>query len=480
MNTAITNISKDRLHALILCLLSYCYIHFVIWTPSGFFTTIYYIILASFFTASAVMNGIRVTRHQKTVFVLILLFSTVFTLSASSFVHSLVNCFLFLTGIYFIYSLYHEDSHLSEYFFLDLIRAGLLYPFHSFGKIFPVLATTGEHKKTIGRNVLILLSGFLVLLPFTILISILLMSADSGVESILSTFFSLQIFDGILIMKILFSIPVTLYLFGAYFSNRIGYIPVLFGETKNPQILQKLRKIPALFFYSGVAPVLFLYVIYFISQFQYYTGAFLGRLPEEFSYAEYARKGFFELCMVAVLNLLLLAGIKITASCKDRWNCQILKCYNTVLSIFTLLILSTAFCKMIMYIRAYGLTPLRVYTTWFMILLAIIFVLILLGEWIGQFRVIRASVISFLILFAILCFSNIDRQIAKYNVHAAAQGTIQELDLQSLSGLSDDAAYYLTTHGFHAYDADLLERMEENPYTRYHVSSFRLYRYLTL
>ena len=46
--------------------------------------------------------------------------------------------------------------------------------------------------------------------------------------------------------------------------------------------------------------------------------ALAGKLPEAFTYAEYARRGFFELCQVSVWNLCILIMSDLFTSRKDK------------------------------------------------------------------------------------------------------------------------------------------------------------------
>lgn len=478
MNTEFNYTNRDRILAILILIFSFGYVQFVIWHQTGFFTSIFFIALALFFLVAARVDGKKITKYNYFLLILILLFSTVYTISANSLIHFLVTCFLFVGGSYFIFCLYQETKTFSEFFFLDLIQSGLIQPFYSFGKLIPALFYRRKQEKPITGHIFAMIAGFVVLLPFTFIIASLLMSADSGVERMLSNLFSINLFDTSQIFKVIFSIIIAFYLFGSYFSNKHHYVPGYFHSSNYQGIVNQCKRIPALFFFSGIAPILFLYVIYFISQLQYYIGAFSGTLPAEFTFAEYARRGFFELSTIAVLNLLLFIGIQLTAKSIGAISQSILKTYNIIISVFTLILLSTAFCKMLMYIQAYGLTSLRVYTTWFMVLIAVIFVLLIIKEIFSSFPVIRACMIGFLTMFVILCFSNIDKQIARYNMMAAEQGQIEELDLYALSTLSDDAAYYLVQNGVTDYNENLIWKFDADPYARYHISSYLLYQYL--
>ncbi|MGN1120212.1 MAG: DUF4153 domain-containing protein, partial [Oscillospiraceae bacterium] len=85
-----------------------------------------------------------------------------------------------------------------------------------------------------------------------------------------------------------------------------------------------------------------------------------------------------------------------------------------------------------------GMTPLRIYTSWFMLVLAITFVVII----ILQFREIpfwRVMFAAFTVMFALLCFGNPDRMIASYNVHAFMSGDLEEIDFSVFKELSVSA-----------------------------------------
>ena len=105
----------------------------------------------------------------------------------------------------------------------------------------------------------------------------------------------------------------------------------------------------------------------------YFTGAFSNILPDGFSYSSYAREGFFQLCAVTVINaLVILCGDVFCRRREGRTHASV-RSFITVLCVFTLGLIATAVSKMAMYIGIYGLTKLRVYTTWFMALLALLF-----------------------------------------------------------------------------------------------------------
>ena len=150
-------------------------------------------------------------------------------------------------------------------------------------------------------------------------------------------------------------------------------------------------------------------------------------------------KAFFELCIISVINLSVILIINLLAKKGGRNKPAVLKIYSLILCAFTLVMIAVAISKMVIYISAYGLTRLRVYTMWFMILLALFFVIIGIKQLRFEFPTAKWTAAVFTVMFAVLCFSRPDAIIAKYNIEMYNAGSLGELDINSLFELSDDA-----------------------------------------
>ncbi|MGN1110598.1 MAG: DUF4173 domain-containing protein, partial [Oscillospiraceae bacterium] len=150
-------------------------------------------------------------------------------------------------------------------------------------------------------------------------------------------------------------------------------------------------------------------------------------------YSEFARRGFFELCAIAVINLGVIAVMQTFAK-----STRVIKFYIGALSVLSLGVIATALVKMAMYIGEYGMTLLRVYTSWFMLLMALMFVLIIVLQF-KDFKFWRALFIGFTAMFFVLCFCDVDGAIAKYNVSAYESGKIEELDIHEFVELGYSA-----------------------------------------
>ncbi len=122
----------------------------------------------------------------------------------------------------------------------------------------------------------------------------------------------------------------------------------------------KLRKVPGLVWVIFIGLFSVFYAIFFFMQGNYLFGAFSMRLPEEFTYSEYARKGFGEMCGVMVINFILLW---LSTRTSETYKTPV-KIACTVLNAESMLFALIAFLKIFMYIHAYGFTPLRFQSIW--------------------------------------------------------------------------------------------------------------------
>ncbi|MFA4886568.1 MAG: DUF4173 domain-containing protein, partial [Desulfotomaculaceae bacterium] len=107
------------------------------------------------------------------------------------------------------------------------------------------------------------------------------------------------------------------------------------------------------------------YLLFSIIQFSYLYGGQNYSLPAGFTYAEYARRGFFELVAVAIINLsILLSSIHYVDKKNQRAN-TIVRCCLSLLVLFSLNMLFSAHFKMSLYEEACGLTYLRIFVHYF-------------------------------------------------------------------------------------------------------------------
>ena len=116
----------------------------------------------------------------------------------------------------------------------------------------------------------------------------------------------------------------------------------------------------------GLLDVLFLAFV--LVQFRYlFGGAELVQVSETLTYAEYARRGFFELVAVAALLLPIMLLLDWVARLDGPRETTIYRVLAGLLVLLLFVVIVSALQRMRLYTQEYGLTELRLYTTAFML-----------------------------------------------------------------------------------------------------------------
>lgn len=320
----------------------------------------------------------------------------------------------------------------TDYLALDFFKA-FIAPFFSIAGIFRALFY-GKGQKS-GKLILKIIVGLCIAFIPTIVV-LALLSYDSAFNSLLDKIFSLG--EGKILTKILaaaLGLPVGMYIFGAYISAEDKKTENAITVTSCEEAAKTMRVAPAVTVLAATAPILFLYIVFFISQWSYYISGFTGVLPEGFSYADYAREGFFQLCIVSVINLAVVAMAGLFTNRGKAAAKWVLKALAIIYALSTLVLIATAMAKLFMYIEYYGLTPKRVYAAWFMAVLAIIFILVIIRQFVGKMQLVAASLSVLVIMFALLSFSGSERLIARYNVDRYLEGSLATVDISAMEDL---------------------------------------------
>jgi hypothetical protein len=116
----------------------------------------------------------------------------------------------------------------------------------------------------------------------------------------------------------------------------------------------------------GLLDVLFLAFV--VVQFRYlFGGAELVQVSETLTYAEYARRGFFELVAVAALLLPIMLLLDWLARLNTDRETIVYRVLSGLLVVLLFVVIVSALQRMRLYTEEYGLTELRLYTTAFML-----------------------------------------------------------------------------------------------------------------
>lgn len=185
------------------------------------------------------------------------------------------------------------------------------------------------------------------------------------------------------------------------------------------------------------------------------------------TYAEYARRGFFQLVFVAVMNLaVVMLALQFSRHEGGGWRgVQVL---STAMVAMSCVMLVSAAWRMTLYVMVYGLSFKRFLTYWGMVMLAVFFAAALGKIWRAKFSFFKVLLVGGIVGWLILNYCNVDFIVARYNVslYLRQENSVMNLDYL-LFDLSYDALWPLadlpgdTVAG---YDQDWLEE-ERKPYT---------------
>jgi len=166
-------------------------------------------------------------------------------------------------------------------------------------------------------------------------------------------------------------------LFGIFAALTAGYLRgALLGAAPSHPLMEGDSKLSL-----GIIPVAtalglvdLLFLIFVVIQLRYlFGGVELIAAATGLTYAEYARRGFFELVTVSALVLPMLAGADWLLRDESREHQRTFRQLAIVLLLLLAVVMTSALARMRLYVGAFGLSEVRVYATAFMLYLAGIF-----------------------------------------------------------------------------------------------------------
>lgn len=182
-----------------------------------------------------------------------------------------------------------------------------------------------------------------------------------------------------------------------------------------------------------------LFLAFVVVQVRYLFGGSGRVVATGLTYAEYARRGFFELVTVAALALPLLLLFHWLLRAETPGQERGFRILAGIMVGLLFVVVASALQRMYLYEQEFGLTQLRLYTTVFMLWISAVliwFVLTVLRGLRERFA-FGALVAGFAALLAVNAM-NPDALIARTNIERAQDG--EELDAYYLTTLSADAA----------------------------------------
>ncbi len=280
--------------------------------------------------------------------------------------------------------------------------------------------------------------GLLLAIPAVAVLASILSSADPIFSSQLENFwgFLFELNIGEIILRGFYVLVIAYFAAGAFlFAIKKSHDENLIGLDK-PVVPQFFNWISSA---TVIACIDLLFAFFVYIQFRYFFGGQANIAADGYTYAEYARRGFNELLVVAFLSLLIflsLSAVTRRAGGGGRWFYSML---GVLLVLLVGVILFSGFQRLGLYEAAYGFSRIRTYSHVFMVWLGALLAATVVLEITNRLRAFAlVSLLAALGFGATLALLNVDGFIVRQNLARSAQG--EELDLPYLVSLSDDVA----------------------------------------
>ncbi len=285
------------------------------------------------------------------------------------------------------------------------------------------------------RHVLL---GVLIAIPLLIVVFALLTSADMIFSSWTETAMDYIFFSSNPYLACLLTIVIYVVAYGIMAAASRMMAPKQAGaQTAIVQgvagELQEKKGNNALTAITVTLLLTLVYLLFCGIQLYFLFGGGKVSLPDGFTYAEYARQGFFQLLAVTILNVVILMFCR-----KAAGESIVLRVVLTVFSVCTYVMIASAAMRMLLYVDAYSLSFLRILVLWFLALNTLLVTGIILAIYRAGFPLFRYFVAVSAVCYIVLAYANVDYIIASYNTKS--QEKMEKIDIDYLTTLSSDAA----------------------------------------
>lgn len=260
----------------------------------------------------------------------------------------------------FFFSLLNKEYVLS---FENLFKVFKIFP----GKLISNLKYIKFNiTKEKNKRILNILFGIIIGFSLSVIIIFLLSQADSYFENFISRFDFLFDFNisgliiFILAFVIIFSIVINVSNCSSFSFKKSEY-----------------KKIDELIIIIILSMINFIFLLFLVSEISKLSNNFL-QIPRRYTYASYAREGFFELLFVTLINFAITLYISNKTDLLKK--SKSVNYLTIILVIFSILLIFNSYYRMYLYMNQFGFTILRLQVILFLLMELILFIFIIINN----------------------------------------------------------------------------------------------------
>lgn len=234
----------------------------------------------------------------------------------------------------------------------------------------------------------------------------LLCSADNEFAKIFSTIFKdINIFNVSELTGRIIIIIIAFFYFAGFFMNMLN-------EENGLKEFEEEEKIEKKESYTIRMMLTVLNVVYLVFCFTQIKVLFT---EQNIKYSEFARKGFFQLMIVSLINIVMILKANNKNLKETEKQEKYKKTMCIVMVIFTLIIIISAFARMTLYQQNYGYTRLRILVDYTLITEIILLIPTIIYILKNKIDLIKTYFVIIITMYCLVNFINIDKIIMKNN-----------------------------------------------------------------
>lgn len=353
-----------------------------------------------------------------------------------------INCIMvfLITALFTIYTCgisgTFRNRQGSYKMLIDLISSTTISPLINLGANAGAAGKSFKCKKNFAGALI----GIGISIPVLLAVVPILMNSDAAFEGLVTSIIkNLGDYIGEIILTILFAPFVISYMLSKKRNLKTG------SEFAAKNAALRFG-IPVSITVSFLSVISVTYLVYLFSQLAYFFSAFSGILPEgyEYSASGYARRGFFEMFAICIINVIILFLANLFTKRKGQKQYVSVKALSAYILAFSTVLIITAFSKMKLYIDIYALTKNRLLISVLMVMLLVIIFFYIVHIFLPKVNYMQPIIIVCSVIFIGISFFDIDAFIAKYDVEAYKNNKVETIDVDYLANLSSTATPYIT------------------------------------
>ena len=385
-------------------------------------------------TVYLLVSGHRLTVYSGILLLLSLVLCAAFGRSDDAFVKFIQFCFLLVStnlGLCLLAGQNRRDSK-GVTSLLDIPRTAFILGLGKLPETGRGMIRSIRNSGTAGKKGSAIALGLLIAIPLLCIVIPLLISADAAFDALLQ---QLPDWD----------------LAEIFVSLLTGLALAVFLYTRGAALQHAPKDVPAARQRKGLSPltvntvliaIALVYVVNLISQLAYFSGGFSSILPEGYTTAEYARRGFFEMAWLCAINLSILA-LAVGLVAKETTAPLLTRLVCLFIGLVTVFLVVSASAKMFLYIDTYVLTRLRVLTQVIIFFFGITTILVCVWLFVPKLPYMKAVLVVALLTGAAVAWADVDTVVARYNVNAYQSGKLEAIDVDYLDSLGRGAVPYI-------------------------------------